>query len=87
MKAHTLILIDIGLEFQDALNQLKKAAIKNKVKLNKILVCQALGTKHKKISYKSIEELEEFSGVKSPYCMIIPSKLHFLEKEVLEENT
>ncbi|MCK4647310.1 diphthine synthase [Candidatus Pacearchaeota archaeon] len=84
IKAHSLILIDIGLEFQDSLNQLEKAAEKHKIKLKRILVCQTLGTKNRKISYKSIEELKEFESVRKPYCIIIPGKLHFLEKEVLE---
>ncbi len=85
MKSHSLILIDIGLEFQDALEQLKKSAGEYKIKLKKILVCQALGTKHRKIMYREIKELETFTGVKKPYCIIIPSKLHFVEKEFLEE--
>ncbi len=85
MKAHSLILADIGLEFPEALKQLKEAAEKNKIKLNKIILCQVLGTRSRKISYKTIEEFEEFSGVRKPYCIIIPSKLHFVEKEVLEE--
>ncbi len=84
MKAHSLILIDIGLEFQDALEQLKKSAEECKIKLKKIVVCQALGTKHKKIMYRDIIELNDFTGVKKPYCIIIPSKLHFVEKEFLE---
>ncbi|MFC1710806.1 diphthine synthase [Nanoarchaeota archaeon] len=82
--AHSLILVDIGLDFPDAIEQLKKSASKNKVKLNKLLVCQALGTKHRKIMYKPIKELEEYSGVRKPYCMIIPGKLHFVEKDVLK---
>jgi len=85
MKAHSLILIDIGLEFPDALEQLEEAAEKNKIKLNKLILCQVLGTQNRKISYKTIEEFREFSGVRKPYCLIIPSKLHFIEKEVLEE--
>jgi len=84
MKAHSLILIDIGLEFQDALEQLKKSAEEYKIKLKKVIICQALGTKHRKIMYRDVKELEEFSGVKKPYCIIIPSKLHFIEKEFLE---
>jgi diphthine synthase len=84
IKAHSLILIDIGLDFQDALEQLKKSADKHKIKLKKIIVCQALGTKHKKIFYKNIEEFEDFSGVKNPYCIIIPNKLHFVESDVLK---
>ena len=84
-KAHSLILVDIGLEFQDALEELEKAAKKYEVKLSKIVLCQVLGTQNRKISYKTIEEFKEFSGVRKPYCIIIPSKLHFMEKEVLEE--
>ena len=85
MKAHSLILFDIGLEFPDALKQLEEAAEKNKIKLNKMVLCQVLGNQNRKISYKTIEEFREFSGVRKPYCLIIPSKLHFVEKEVLEE--
>ena len=84
IKAHSLILIDIGLDFQDALKQLKKSAKEYDIKLKKLVVCQALGTKNKKVMYRKIEELEEFTGVKKPYCIIIPSKLHFIEKEFLE---
>ena len=85
MKAHSLILTDIGLEFPDALNQLEESAKKNKIKLNKLILCQVLGTQNRKISYKTVEEFKEFSGVRKPYCIIIPSKLHFVEKEVLDE--
>ncbi|MCK4552609.1 diphthine synthase [Candidatus Pacearchaeota archaeon] len=84
MKAHSLILMDIGLEFQDALNQLKISAEKYKINFKKIILCQRLGTKDKRISYKTIEEFEKYNDVKKPHCIIIPSKLHFLEKEVLE---
>ena len=85
MRAHSLILTDIGLEFQDALHQLKQSAEKYKIKLKKVLVCQALGTKDRKISYKDIKDFEEYNNVRKPYCIIIPSKLHFVEKEILEQ--
>ena len=84
IDAHSLILIDIGLEFPEALEQLEKSADKHNIKLNQILVCQTLGTKKSKIHYKTIYELKEFNGVRTPYCIIIPGKLHFLEKEFLE---
>ena len=84
-NAHSLILIDIGLEFPNALNQLEESAEKHKIKLNKIILCQSLGTKYQKIFYKDIKDLREFTGVRKPYCIIIPSKLHFMEKEVLED--
>jgi len=85
MKAHSLILIDIGLNFQDAIEELKISAKNHKLSLKKIVVCQALGTKHKKIIYRSMEELEDYKNIKNPYCLVIPSKLHFMEKEFLEE--
>ena len=76
--AHSLILVDIGLDFQNALERLKEFSKK------KIVVCERLGTRHRKIHYKFIEELREFSDVKAPFCFVIPGKLHFLEKEVLD---
>ncbi len=83
IKAHSLILIDIGLDFDDALNQLEISARENNIKLGKIIVCQALGTRNRRIVYGNLEELEGIK-MKNPYCIIIPSKLHFVEKEFLE---
>ena len=84
MKAHSLILIDIGLDISDALNQLSISAEKHNIKLKKMIVCSRLGTKNKKIIWDYAENLTEFEHLKKPYCIIIPSKLHFLEKEFLE---
>jgi diphthine synthase len=84
MKAHSLILIDIGLEFQEAFEQLEMSAKNYKIPLKKLVVCQALGTKKKRILYGDFNELKE-SRIHNPYCIIIPSKLHFLEKEMLDE--
>ncbi len=78
INSHSLILVDIGLEFRDAIKRLEKVAEKNK-----IVVCSKLGTKESKIFYGAIRELKN-KEVKAPYCFIIPSKLHFIEKEVLE---
>ncbi|GAH40409.1 unnamed protein product, partial [marine sediment metagenome] len=82
--AHSLILIDIGLEFQDALNQLEISAEKYKIKLKKIIICSRLGTRDKKIYYDYADKLND-KKINAPYCIIIPSKLHFIEKEILEE--
>ncbi len=84
MKAHSLILVDIGLDFKDAIEQLKISAAKNKVTVKDLVICQSLGTKSKKFRYGKIEEFEGIF-VKKPYCIIIPSKLHFVEKEFLEK--
>jgi len=84
INAHSLVLIDIGLKFEKVLERLEKASEKHKIKLNKILVCSRLGAKNSKIIYKNIEKLKEYENIRNPYCIIIPSKLHFLEKEILE---
>jgi len=83
INAHSLILIDISLHFKTAIKQLKIAAEEHKIKLDKIIVCQMLGTKHKKFYYKNIKEFEG-EPMKKPYCIVIPSKLHFVEKEAIE---
>jgi diphthine synthase len=84
MKSHSLILVDPGLGIGDAIKQLEKASANHKIKLRKLVICQALGTRKQKILYRDIEEVRKFSGIKEPYSIIIPSKLHFMEKEVLK---
>lgn len=84
IKAHSLILIDINMEIKKTIEQLEKAAKIHNVKLNKMIICQCLGTKRQKIMYRDLEEIKEFSGVQKPYCIIIPGELHFLEKEFLK---
>ena len=83
IKAHSLMLIDIGLPLKDALNQLEKAAKKQKLKIGKMVVCSNLGTDKSAIFYDKVSELEK-KQIADPYCFIIPSELHFLEQEVLE---
>ncbi|MEJ2267680.1 MAG: hypothetical protein P8X70_01240 [Nanoarchaeota archaeon] len=83
INAHSLILIDIGLKLKDALEELKKSAKEHNIKLNKIIICSKLGTKNSRIFYDKIESLED-KEIKLPYCIIIPGKLHFAEKEFLE---
>lgn len=84
-KAHSLILMDIGLDFQDALYQLEESAKKYDIKLKKFILCQNLGSHKQKIFYKDINDYREFTGVRKPYCIIIPGELHFMEKEFLEK--
>jgi diphthine synthase len=81
--AHSLILIDIGLELNGALKQLEKAAQNHNIRLGKILICSALGNQKSHIFYDGIEKLKD-KEVRKPYCIIIPGKLHFLEKEIIE---
>ncbi len=82
INAHTLLLADIGLDFNEALEQLIKAS-EGKIKINKIVVCSRLGASKSKIFYDSINNFKE--DIEKPYCIVIPSKLHFMENEVLRE--
>lgn len=81
--AHSLILIDIGLKFGDALDELEESAGEYKLKLDKIIVCSDLGTDKTRIIYGKIDYLID-KNIKAPFCFIIPGKLHFIEEEVLE---
>lgn len=82
INAHSLILVDIGLPFNDALKQLKISAENHEIKLGKIVVCQAMGSKDRKIVYRKVDDMAGFE-INPPYCIILPSKTHFVEKEVL----
>ena len=83
--AHSLILVDIGLGFKEAIEQLEEAAKNKGMNLGKIVVCSRLGTEGRKVLYGKMEEL---SGKKvlSPFCIIIPGKMHFVEEEMLESR-
>ncbi len=83
INAHSLILVDIGLGFYEAVNTLEKVIRKEKINVDKIVVCEKLGTKDSKIYYSEIDNLR-IKKVKPPFCFIIPAKLHFMEEEVLE---
>jgi diphthamide biosynthesis methyltransferase len=83
IEAHTLILIDIGLDSKKALEELDVSAKNKNVKLDKIIIGQALGTKNSRTYYGNLEDLVEKEILK-PFCIIIPEKLHFVEKDFLE---
>lgn len=83
IKAHTLVLVDIGLHFSDALKQLEKAT-NHKIKFDRIIVCSRLGTDEGKFYYDTINNLFG-KEIYEPFCIIIPGDLHFLEEEALNE--
>ena len=84
--AHSLILIDIGLDFDSALDQLEKSLERRNIKINKLLVCSNLGTSKSTMVYGKIEDLRIKAGkIELPYCFIIPGETHFMEKEALED--
>lgn len=83
INAHSLILVDIGLEFKTAIERLERLIEREKIS-NKIVVCERLGIENSKILYKKIPELKN-KKIKNPFCLIIPGKLHFLEEEMLNK--
>jgi len=85
IRAHTLILTDIGLEIKNAITQLKIARKKEKIELpKKIIVCSNVGTENQKIFYDTTENLKN-KKIKMPFCLIIPGELHFIEEEALKK--
>lgn len=74
--AHTLLLIDIGLTFGKAKEQLKELK-------EKIIVCSKLGIKSR-FHYNTLDKIDN-DKVKTPYCIIIPGSLSHDEEEGLEK--
>ena len=86
IKAHTLLLIDIDLNVKDALKQLLEISKKRndkKLLRKEILICSSIGTNKEKISFSSVKKLLD-GNFEFPSCIIIPSELHFIEKEFLQ---
>ena len=82
-NAHSLILIDINMEYLIALERLEKLLKKNKIETEEIVVCSKLGTEKQRIFYGEIRKLKN-KKIEAPFCFIIPGELHFMEKEFLE---
>jgi len=80
--AHSLILVDLGLSFENAVKELEKACDDRKVCPLKIMVCSKLGTSKSKIYYGRIKDLKK-KKVLPPFCFILPAKMHFMEEEVV----
>ncbi len=83
IDAHTLLLVDIGLELKKAKQQLEKALTKHKIKTSKILLCSGIGTSEQKIICKGLEKLP--NKIEKPYCFVLPASLSDFEKNVLKE--
>ncbi len=78
---HTLFLLDLDLKIKDALNYLISKGLDKKTLC---LACEKLGNEKQRIKAATAEKLlkENFG---KPSCLIIPSKLHFIEEEALEQ--
>lgn len=84
---HSLILLDRDMDTKlglDILLEIEKKRGQGVVSPNKkILICSKLGSDREKIIYGGIKDLFK-KTLPSPAVIIIPGKLHFLEKEFLE---
>ncbi|MEK6981597.1 MAG: diphthine synthase [Candidatus Micrarchaeota archaeon] len=87
--AHTLVLLDTQPEPMEAklgLELIKKTDTEEFLTNKSIAVLSRIGEKDEKINYGKIEELltKVDQLGKSPFAIIVPGKLHFLEEEFLE---
>jgi diphthine synthase len=87
IQAHSLILTDIGLPIQEALQELKIALQEKEIEIKeKIIIQSKLGTKKEKTYYETIEKLQT-KKIEEPYCITIPGTLNHKEKEYIETIT
>lgn len=86
INAHTLFLLDIGLDVSEALSYLRQISESRKESIKGIvIVCSRMGTKEQRIEKGRIEELEG-KDFEKPACIIIPRAMHFMEAEMLENT-
>ena len=80
--AHSLLLIDIGLDLEKAKEQLKTASENHNIQPDKIILASNIGTKNQKLVYNTADNLP--NEIPKPFCIIIPGKLQEMEQEFLE---
>jgi len=81
---HTLLLLDRDMGTRQALEILSGIEKKRGRKLLKhVVICSALGSENEKIIYGKSSDLLKID-LPPPAAVVIPGKLHFLEKEFLD---
>lgn len=81
---HTLLLLDRDMGTKDALEILKTIDAKKKKKLlREAVICSAIGSENERLIYGKIGEIIDIE-LPAPAVVIVPGKLHFMEKEFLE---
>ncbi len=88
---HSLVLLDIKndklMTINEGLDLLLK--LEDKMKENviypdtKVVGCARLGSEDCIIKYGELSKLKEFDFGKTPHCIVIPAKTHFIEEEML----
>lgn len=87
IKAHSLILVDIGLEFSEALAQFIESVSLKELDVEGLIICSQIGTRGGKFYFRKFNDLENLTEIKKPFCFIIPSEMHFVEEEYLRLNS
>ena len=84
---HTLVLLDIEMSTQEGIKILLDIEKEKENKVitedTKMIIISQIGSKHKKIKYDNVDALEKES-FPAPAVLLIPGKLHFMEKEYLQ---
>lgn len=88
IEAHTLFLLDIGMKIKEGFEILLSISKKRDKKITentKALAVARLGESNQAIKYNSIKNLMKENYGKGAQCVIIPSKLNFIEEEFLNK--
>ena len=94
INAHTLVLLDLDpvknkfLKISEAIRYLLKIEVKRgeRIFTEKTLCigCSRIGSSSQIIKFGTAKDLLDIDFKKPPYCLIIPSSLHFMEEEALK---
>jgi len=86
MKAHSLVLCDIGLDFLRAIEQINVSCEKENIEHDKVVVMSRAGGEEQKIFYGTLENLKtKKNEILEPYCFVVPGELSFFESDALNE--
>lgn len=94
VSLHTLVLLDLKpsegkyMKISDAITYLLMVEDKRKENVftlkTKCVACARLGSPDTKIVYGTAKDLLKIDMGMPPHCLIVPSKLHFVEEEALQ---
>jgi diphthine synthase len=85
--AHTLCLLDLDpinkkfLTIPEGIDKIQEAITEETL----LVGCARLGSKDFVVKGGTAKELKEFDFGSAPYCLIVPSSLHFMEEEILKK--
>ncbi|MBW2965594.1 diphthine synthase, partial [Candidatus Woesearchaeota archaeon] len=85
---HTLLLLDLNPKEKKFLTikQAIEYLIKQGIKENQLVIgCARIGSDNPTIKKGTAKDIKNIDFSNPPYCLIIPSKLHFIEEEALEQ--